>query len=122
MNLAQIRQSIGHLKARVFGLAPAEQQYGRREMEELATAIREYGRMRQQHYGSRSVLLGAGELAMRLRETTQTIVKALGVLRDQGRAEETGTHGRWKLHFTVPGEQARDRASGEVARPAELRR
>ena len=59
---------------------------------------------------------------MRLRETTQTIVKALGVLRDQGRAEKTDTHGRWRLHFTVRGEQALDRASGEVARPEELPR
>ena len=122
MNLTQIRQSIGHLKARVFGLPPVEKQYARQEMEELATAIREYGRMRQKHYGSRSVLLGAGELAMRLRETTQTIVEALGVLKDQGGAEETGAHGRWRLQFTVPAEQAREITSGEVARPAELRR
>jgi hypothetical protein len=122
MNLTEIRQSIGHLKARVFGLPPAEQQYGRQEIEELASAIREYGRMRQQHYGSRSVLLGAGELAMRLRETNQTIVKALGVLRDQGGATETSAHGRWRLQFTVPGEEALDRPLGEIARPAEQRR
>jgi len=83
-------------------------------MDELATAITEYGRMRQEHYGSRSVVLGAGELAMRLRETTQTIV--------QGRAQETGAPGRWKLLSPVPGEQALDRASGEVARLEELRR
>jgi len=43
--------------------------------------------MRQEHYGSHPVLLGVGDVAMRLRET---IVKAPGVLRDQGRAEETG--------------------------------
>jgi predicted nucleic acid-binding OB-fold protein len=55
-------------------------------MEQLAAAIIEYGRMRQEHYGSHPVLLGVGEVAMRLRETAPTIVKALGVLRDQGRA------------------------------------
>ena len=121
MNLTQFRQSIGQLKARIFGFALAEQPYGRQEMEELATAITEYGRMRQEHYGSRSVVLGAGELAMRLRETTPTIVRALRVLRGQGRAQETGAHGRWRLLFTVPGEQSLDRASGEVARPEELR-
>jgi hypothetical protein len=120
MNLTEIRQSIGHLKTRVFGLAPAEQQYGRQEMEELATAICEYGRMRQQHYGSRSVLLGAGELAMRLRETNQTIVKALGVLRDQGGAEEIGTHGRWRLHFNMLEEQAPDRAVQSSAKTPKL--
>lgn len=122
MTLTQFRQSIGQLKTRIFGLAPAEQQYGGQEMDELATAIIEYGRMRQEHYGSRSVLLGAGELAMRLRETSPTIIKALGVLRDRGRAEETGTHGRWRLLFTVHGEQPPDTAARELPSAAELRR
>jgi hypothetical protein len=44
---------------------------------------------------------------MRLRETTSTIVKALGVLRDQGRAEETSTRGRWRLHSTGPASRRR---------------
>lgn len=122
MKLTNIRQSIRRLKTKIFGLAPAGQPHGRQEMDELATAITEYGRMRQEHYGYRSVVLGAGELAMRLRETTQSIVKALEVLRDQGRAQETGTHGRWRLLFTGSGEQTLDSASGEVARPEELRR
>jgi hypothetical protein len=122
MNLSKIRQSIGHLKTKILGFASTEPPYGPQEMDELATAITEYGRMRQEHKGSRSVVLGAGELAMRLRETTQTIVEALEVLRDQGRAQETGTHGRWRLLSPVPGEQALDRASGEGARPEELRR
>jgi hypothetical protein len=102
MNLRQFRQSIGHLKTRIFGLAPTDEPYGRQEMEQLAAAIIEYGRMRQEHYGSHPVLLGVGEVAMRLRETTPTIVKALGVLRDQGRAEETGAPGRWSLPYRVP--------------------
>jgi len=105
MNLSQIRQRIAHLKTRIFGFVSPEQPYGRQEMDELATAITEYGRMRQKHYGSGSVVLGAGELAMRLRETTQTILKALDVLRNQGRAEETGPHGRWRLLPIVPGER-----------------
>jgi hypothetical protein len=121
VNIIQFRQSIGHLKARIFGLA-AEQQYGRQEMEDLATAIIEYGRMRQVHSGSQSVLLGAGEVAMRLRETTHTIIKAFGVLRDQGRAEETGARGRWRLRFSVPGKQAPDRAVRKLPGPDELRR
>ena len=122
MNLSKIRQSIRCLKAKIFGFASPEQPYGRQEMDELATAITEYGRMRQEHYGSRSVVLSTGELAMRLRETTQTVVKALEVLKDQGRAQETGAHGRWRLLFTVPGEQMLDPAPVEVARPDELRR
>jgi hypothetical protein len=49
-NLAKIRQIIGHLKTRIFGFAPAGQLHGRQEIDELATAITEYGRMRQEHY------------------------------------------------------------------------
>jgi len=122
MNLSKIRQSIGHLKTKIFGFASSEEPYGRQDMDQLATAITEFGRMRQEHYGSWSVVLGVGELAMRLRETTRTIVKALEVLRDQGRALETGAHGRWRLLFTLPGELTPDSASAEVARPEELRR
>ena len=122
MILPKVRQSIRHLKARVFGFTPADQPYGPQEMDELATAITEYGRMRQELFGSRSVVLGAGELAMRLRETVQTIVKALEVLRDQGRAQEADAHGRWRLLTTVPGKQTLDGASGVVASSEELRR
>jgi len=64
MNLRYFGQSIGHLKTRTFGLAPTEQPYGREQMEQLAAAIIEYGRMRQEHYGSQ-VLLGVGEVPMR---------------------------------------------------------
>jgi hypothetical protein len=119
MNFSNTRRCIGHLKTRIFGFSSPEQPYGAQEMVELATAITEYGRMRQEHYGSRSVVLGVGELAMRLRETTQTIVKTL---RDKGRAQETGAHGRWRLLSTMPSEQALDRACGEVASSEELSR
>ncbi len=77
MNLRYVRQSIGHLKTRIFGLAPTAQPYGRQEMEQLAAAIIEYGRMRQER-GSPSVFPGAGEVAMRLRETTHTIGQSAG--------------------------------------------
>lgn len=83
----------------MFGLAPDEQQYGPREMEQLAETIIDYGRMRQEHYGSDAALVGAGEVAMRLRETTHVVVQALRVLKEQGRAEETHVRGRWRLHL-----------------------
>lgn len=101
MHFKHLQHAIGRVRAGIFGLAPAEQQYSVQEIEELAGAIVEYGRMRQEHYGSHAVLIGAGEVAMRLRETTHTIAKALAVLKEQGRAEETHVRGRWRLHLTV---------------------
>jgi hypothetical protein len=49
--------------------------------------------------------IGVGEVAMRLRESTHTIVKALAVLKQQGRAEETHIRERWRLHLSVHAEQ-----------------
>jgi hypothetical protein len=104
MYFKYLQNAIGRVAARIFGPAPAEQQYGPREMEQLAETIVEYGRMRQEHYGSHIVLVGAGEVAMRLRETTQVIIQALGVLEKQGRAEQTSVRGRWRLHLNVHAE------------------
>jgi len=101
MHFKHFQHALAGIKTKIFGLPPAEQRYSPREIEQLAEAIAEYGRMGQQHYGSRVVLVGAGEVAMRLRETTQVIAKALAVLKEQGRAEETGARRRWRLHLTV---------------------
>ena len=102
-----LQHAIGRVKARI-GLTAAEPQYEPREMEQLAESIVEYGRMRQEHYGSHTVLVGAGEVAMRLRETTRVIVQAMGVLKEQGRAEETSVRGRWRLHLNLTCTQSRD--------------
>jgi hypothetical protein len=101
MYFKYLQHGIGRVTARIFGPAPAVQQYGPRELEQLAETIVEYARMRQEHYASDAVLVGAGEVAMRLRETTHVIVQALGVLKEQGRAEETSVRGRWRLHLNV---------------------
>jgi hypothetical protein len=47
MNLRQLRQSIGHPKTRIFGLALTDEPYGRQEMEQLAAAKRALAKMRQ---------------------------------------------------------------------------
>lgn len=114
MYFQRLQHAIGRVKGRIFGLAPAEQSYGPREMEQLAEAIVEYGRMKQEHYGSHAVLVGAGEVATRLRETTHVIVKVLGMLKEQGRAEETGVRGSWQLHLTAHAEQGPDNPFREV--------
>jgi hypothetical protein len=105
MHFKHFQHALAGIKTKIFGLPPAEQRYNPREIEQLAEAIVEYGRMSQHHYGSRVVLVGAGEVAMRLRETTQVIAKALAMLKEQGRAEETGARRRWRLHLTVHAEQ-----------------
>jgi len=114
MNFRSFRHPIKHLQARIFTLASVGQPYSQPEVEQLAAEIIEYGRMRQEHHGSHSVLLNSGEMAIRLRETSNTIVKALGMLRDPGRAEEIGS-GSWRVHFRVSTRpHALQRANREV--------
>jgi hypothetical protein len=57
--------------------------------------------MKQALYGSGAVLIGVGEVATRLRESTHTMVKALAVMKQQGRAAETHVRGRCRLHLSV---------------------
>jgi hypothetical protein len=61
--------------------------------------------MKQALCGSGAVLIGVGEVATRLRESTHTMVKALAVMKQQGRAAETHVRGRWRLHLSVHAEQ-----------------
>jgi hypothetical protein len=123
MNFRPFRHSIKYWKARIFKFAPVEHPYSQQEAEQLAAEIIEYGRMRQEHHGSHSVFLSSGEMAMRLRETSNTIVKALGMLRDQGRAEEIGSQGCWRVHFSVTTrEHASECAVREVPTTDELGR
>ena len=64
MHFKHFQHALAGLKTKIFGLPPAEQKHSPREIEQLAEAIVEYGRMSQQHYGSRVVLAGvAGRAA-----------------------------------------------------------
>jgi hypothetical protein len=112
MYFKQLQHAVRRLlKTRILGVAQAAPQYAPQEVKQLAEAIVAFGRVRQQPHGSRQVIVGVEEMGMRLRETTHTIVEALEVLKDQGRAEETSMRGRWRLHLTMHREQGRDHAT-----------
>jgi hypothetical protein len=116
MYFKQFQHAIRRVKARIFKLGRAEQQQNApNELAQLAEAIVAFGGMRQQHYGSRQVLVGVEEMAMRLRETTRAIAGALDLLKHQGRAEETSMRGRWRLHLKVHRERGRDDTIREAA-------
>ena len=106
MHFKYLQHAISRINAKILGRAPAEQ-YGPREIEQLAETIVDYVRMRQEHYGAHAVQVGAGDLAMRLRETTHVIIQALGMLKEQGRAEETRVRGRWRLRLIGRAESPR---------------
>ena len=115
MYFKQLQCAIRRLRARIFGLAPTEQQNAPQEIELLAEAIVAFGRMRQQHYRSPQVLVGVDKMALRLRESPRAIVGALQLIKHQGRAEETSMRGRWRLLLTVHQEQGPDREIRQAA-------
>ena len=108
MHFKQLQHAIRRLSVRIFKHRHAEQQIAPQEIEQIAEAIVAFGRMRQQHYGYRQVLVGVEEMAMRLRETTRAIAGALELLKHRGHAEETSMRGRWRLHLKVHREVGRD--------------
>ena len=64
---------------------------------QLAEAIIEHGRMTQKLYRNQRVLVDVKELAYRFREKSQTITKALVLLKHQGRAKTTDLDELWEL-------------------------
>jgi len=62
-------------------------------------------------------------MAMRFEKPPYTIVKALGMLRDQGRAEQIGPQGCWRVRSILsPREHASDSTVREVPATNELGR
>jgi len=109
MYFKHLQHAIRRLKARIFRRGQAEQQQNApQETAQLAEAIVAFGEMRQQHHGSRQVLVGVEEMAMRLRESTRAIAGALELLKHQGRAEETSMRGRWRLNLKAHREVGRN--------------
>jgi len=68
-----------------------------KQIQRLAGAILDYGRMGSQLYSHQGVGVGERELAFRFRETTGVIVTALVLLEKEGRARRTRLAGYWTL-------------------------
>jgi hypothetical protein len=74
---------------------------GEKQIQQLAAAILDHGRLVSQFHSHHSVGVEERELAFRLRETTHNIVSALVLLEKQGRASRTRRTGHWTLR-TAP--------------------
>jgi hypothetical protein len=74
----------------------------RSQLQELAEAIVEYGRMMQAHlgYSTPDVVVEVPETARRFRETPKTIKEALVLLEETGRAQPIHLSDCWRLQLT----------------------
>jgi len=86
------------------------------ELEQLALAVLEFGKMQYQFYQDEITIVDVTELSLRFRETTRAMTKTLQMLENQGLAERTDVPQLWKLSVTELDQQPR---SGH---PIDLRR
>jgi hypothetical protein len=77
------------------------------ELEQLAFAVLEFGKMRCQFYQVERTTVDVKELALRLRETTRAITRTLKLLEKRGLAERTDVSHLWRLYVRDLDQQPR---------------
>ena len=107
MFLGRLLELFDHLKS---NLRRERRTAGERsQLQELAEAIVEYGRMMQAHLGYSTgydmpdVVVEVPEMARRFRETPKTIKEALVLLEETGRAQPIHLSDCWRLQLRSTG-------------------
>ena len=77
------------------------------ELEQLAYAVLEFGKMQYQLYRNEITVVEVEELAFRFRETKHAITRTLELLEQHGLAERTDLPLLWKLHVADLDQQSR---------------
>lgn len=114
MRLSRIREEVSHFVADLpLSGSGTNAQVLEQELEQLAYAILEFGKMQHQLCRNDTTIVEETEVAIRFRETRRTITKALKLLEAQGRAERTDLPLLWKLYVADRDQQAR---GGDVVR------
>ena len=93
----RLRQFLTNLAAVLPGGKSDAGRAGEKQIQQLAGAIIDHGRMVSKFYSHQPVGVEVNELAFRFRETAQNIVTALALLEKEGRASRTGLAGYWTL-------------------------
>ena len=92
----KLREFLTNLAA-MFPGEKSDAKIAERQVQQLAAAILDHGRLVLQFHSHHSVGVEERELASRFRETTHNIVSALVLLEKQGRASRTRHAGFWSL-------------------------
>jgi hypothetical protein len=109
LNLERIRQAVCQLGHNlVENESRKRSQAGPQELDWLAYAVLEFGRMKYEFYKNRTTVVDVAELSLRLRETQRTITKTLRLLEKHNLAEPTGFPQLWTLHVADLGSQPRE--------------
>jgi hypothetical protein len=116
MQMGRIRDVVSHL-VHDFVRSGSRMDTKEREqdLEQLTSAVLEFGKMRCQFYRNEIKMVDVTELALRLRETTRAITSTLNLLEKRGLAERTDVPQRWRLYVRDLDQQPRG------GRPIDLR-
>jgi hypothetical protein len=108
MRLSRIREVVSHFVADLpLSGSGTNAQVRERELEQLAYAILEFGKMQHQLRRHDTTIVDETEVAFRFRETKRAITKALKLLEARGLAERTDLPLLWKLYVADRDQQAR---------------
>jgi hypothetical protein len=97
MYISRLQELLSTVRSKFSSTGAAEKDDSQ-EIEELAEQIMEFGRMIHNDCLQQRVFVNVTEVARRFREDRQRIIKALVLLRTQGRADRTARSENWKLN------------------------
>lgn len=106
MQLGRIREVVSHV-VNDFPWSATHTKAREQELEQLAYAVLEYGKMKYQLYRTKITVVDVTELAFRFRETRRVISRTLMLLEKRGLAERTDLPRLWKLYVADLDQQAR---------------
>jgi hypothetical protein len=100
MYISRLQELLSTIRSKFSSTGAAEKD-DNQEIEQLADQIMEYGQMIRHDCPQQRVFVKVTEVARRFREDRQSIIKALVLLRRQGRADHTARSEDWKLHVQL---------------------
>jgi hypothetical protein len=109
LNLSRRRQAVREMRHDRIGNGSWKRTTARaQELDWLASAVWEFGRMKYEFYKNRTTVVDVAELSLRFRETRQAITKTLRLLEKYNLAEPTEFPQLWTLDVADLGQQPRD--------------
>lgn len=99
LNFDRIREAVSRMGHDLIEKGSRERSKARKEeLDWLARAVLDFGRMKYEFYKNSTTVVGVAELSLRFRETPRAITATLRLLEKHKLAEQTEFPQLWKLH------------------------
>jgi hypothetical protein len=98
---SRMQELLSTVRSKFSSTGAAAEKDDSQEIGELAEQIMEFGRMIHNDSPQQRIFVNVTEVGRRFREDRQRVIKALVLLRRQGRADRTARREDWKLHVQL---------------------